>query len=138
MKTSLLNYNLPEDLETYMSYYGAHFNKRLYEFATSLMRKEDKASGRMVKVIPPAMEEVKASLATYNVEIEPNHIYDAMYLSAMVKADYWGSSIEDEEHMARYIKDVICDPDGYDGIVFCRFIADCTAKGIAVFWDMMI
>ena len=84
------------------------------------------------------MEEVKAMLTKYKVEIDTNDMYDALYLAAMVKADYWGSSIEDEEHMAKYIKDVICDPDGYDGIVLCRYLADCSAKGIAVHWDMML
>lgn len=135
---SLMNYCIPQDLEQYMSYYGLHFNKKLYEFATSMMKKEDKTTGKMVRVNPPSMEEVKNILERNKVEIEPNDIYDAMYLAAMVKADFWGSSIEDEIHMARYIEDVLCDPDGYTGIVFCRFIADCNAKGVAVFWDMML
>ena len=133
-----MNYCVPQDLEQYMSYYGLHFNKKLYEFATSMMKKEDKTTGKMVRVNPPSMEEVKNILERNKVEIEPNDIYDAMYLAAMVKADFWGSSIEDEIHMARYIEDVLCDPDGYTGIVFCRFIADCNAKGVAVFWDMML
>ena len=135
---SLMNYCIPQDLEQYMSYYGLHFNKKLYEFATSMMKKEDKTTGKMVRVNPPSMEEVNNILERNKVEIEPNDIYDAMYLAAMVKADFWGSSIEDEIHMARYIEDVLCDPDGYTGIVFCRFIADCNAKGVAVFWDMML
>ena len=135
---SLMNYCIPQDLEQYMSYYGLHFNKKLHEFATSMMKKEDKTTGKMVRVNPPSMEEVKNILERNKVEIEPNDIYYAMYLAAMVKADFWGSSIEDEIHMARYIEDVLCDPDGYTGIVFCRFIADCNAKGVAVFWDMML
>ena len=36
------------------------------------------------------------------------------------------------------IKDVLCDPDGYDGIVFCRYLADCSAKGCVIFWDRML
>ena len=47
-------------------------------------------------------------------------------------------SDEDEEHMARYIEDVICDPDGYEGLVFNRFLADCGGKGVAIFWENMI
>ena len=134
----LINYLIPQDMEQYMSYYGCHFNKQLFEFAVDGMRKEDKATGAMKKITPMSMEELKALLEKYKVEIEPNSTYDALYLAAMVKADYWGSSIEDEEHMARYIEDVLCDVDGYDGIVFCRFLADCSAKGISIFWDMMI
>lgn len=64
--------------------------------------------------------------------------YIAAYLASMVDADFWGSSIEDEEHMARYIKDVLCDVDGYEGIVFSRFLADCGAKGNVIFLDRML
>ena len=138
MHTPLTNYNIPEDMQEYLSYYGWHFNKKLFEFATSKMMKKDAQTERMIKVVPPTMEEVKAMLTKYKVEIDTNDMYDALYLAAMVKADYWGSSIEDDEHMAKYIKDVICDTDGYDGIVLCRYLADCSAKGIAIHWDLML
>jgi hypothetical protein len=38
--------------------------------------------------------------------------------------DFLGSSIIDEKHLAMYVKDVIDDEDGYDGIVFNRWYAD--------------
>ena len=129
---------MPEDMEKYLSFYGLHFNKKLFEFAVSMMKKVDKIAGRTEKVSPVKMENLQVMLSRYGVEVEPTDVYDALYLATMVKADFWGSSIEDEEHMARYIKDVICDPDGYEGIVLCRFIADCNAKGIGIFWDMML
>lgn len=125
-------------MEQYLSYYGHHFNKKMYEFAVDMMRKEDKATGAVKKITPITAEELKSILDKHKVEIEPNDIYDALYLAAMVKADFWGSSIEDEQHMAKYIEDVLCDIDGYEGLVFCRFLADCSAKGIAVFWELMI
>lgn len=138
MSVQLVNYCMPEDMERYLSYYGLHFNKKLYEFATGMMKKVDKIAGRTEKVSPVKMENLQVMLSRYGVEVEPTDVYDALYLATMVKADFWGSSIEDEEHMARYIKDVLCDPDGYEGIVLCRFIADCNAKGIGIFWDMML
>ena len=138
MSVPLVNYCMPEDMEKYLSFYGLHFNKKLFEFAVSMMKKVDKIAGRTEKVSPVKMENLQVMLSRYGVEVEPTDVYDALYLATMVKADFWGSSIEDEEHMARYIKDVICDPDGYEGIVLCRFIADCNAKGIGIFWDMML
>ena len=138
MRNSFVNYAIPEDMSQYMSYYGLHFNKKLYEFAVSMMKKKDKATGKLVSVNHPTMEDLKSILEKNNVEIDTKDMYDAMYLAAMVKADYWGSSIEDDSHMALYIKDVLCDVDGYDGIVFCRFLADCSAKGIPVYWDLML
>ena len=56
----------------------------------------------------------------------------------MCKADFLGSSIVDEQHMALYIKDVIDDVDAPDGLVFNRFYADCCYKGIAIDWEDML
>lgn len=138
MANTLLNYMIPQDMEQYMSFYGLHFNKKLCDFAVGKMEKEDKATGVMKKIVPMKLEELKSVLDKNNIKLDGNDWYDALYLANMVKADYWGSSIEDEEHMAKYIEDVICDVDGYDGIVFARFLADCSAKGCVIFWDMMI
>lgn len=138
MNTPLINYDIPKDMKQYLSYYGLHFNKNLFEFAVSKMKRKDKATGKMVKITPPTLSELKSLLEKHEVEIDTNDLYDALYLMAMVKADFWGSSIEDEEHMAKYIENVICDPDGYTGIVFCRYMADCEAKGISIYWDMML
>lgn len=133
-----MNYLIPQDMEQYMSYYGAHFNKQLYEFAVNMMKKEDKATGAIKKLTPMTIDELKTLLTKYKIDIDSNEMYDALYLMMMVKADYWGSAIEDEEHMMKYVENVICDVDGYEGIVFARFIADCSAKGIVIFWDLMI
>ena len=138
MKQSLLNYSLPEDKERYLSYYGFHFNKKLYEFAVSNMEKRNRTTGEKEKLSPVQIEDFERSLRRYGVNIPENDLYDAAYLASMIDADFWGSSIEDEEHMARYIEDVLCDVDGYDGIVFSRFLADCGAKGNVIFWDRML
>lgn len=135
---NLMNYLVPEDMEQYLSFYGMHFNKLLCEFAVGRMKREDKATGMMKKITPMTIEELKTMLEKHKIGIDSNEIYDALYLANMVKADFWGSSIEDEAHMAKYINDVLCDPDGYEGIVFCRFLADCSAKGTVIFWEQMI
>ena len=134
----MIDYCIPEDMEQYLAYYGHHFNKKLCDFAVSKMKKEDKATGMPKPITPMKMEELKSLLEKNKVELESEDWYDALYLANMVKADLWGSSIEDEEHLAKYVEDVICDVDGYDGIVFCRYLADCSAKGIVIHWDMMI
>lgn len=134
----MIDYCIPEDMEQYLAYYGHHFNKKLCDFAVSKMKKEDKATGMPKAITPMKMEELKSLLEKNKVELESADWYDALYLANMVKADLWGSSIEDDEHLAKYVEDVICDVDGYDGIVFCRYLADCSAKGIVIHWDMMI
>ena len=134
----MIDYCIPEDMEQYLAYYGHHFNKKLCDFAVSKMKKEDKSTGMLKAITPMKMEELKSLLEKHKVELESEDWYDALYLANMVKADLWGSSIEDDGHLAKYVEDVICDVDGYDGIVFCRYLADCSAKGIVIHWDMMI
>ena len=56
----------------------------------------------------------------------------------MCKADFLGSSISDNMHLAKYIKDVIDDDDAYDGIVFNRWYADMCHQGIVINWEEMI
>ena len=134
----MMNYGLPEDMENYLSYYGYHFNKKLYDFAVGNMEKKDRQTGRKERMSPVDIDNFEKGLKKYRVDVHEGEIYDAAYLASMVEADFWGSSIKDEEHMFLYIKDVLCDVDGYDGLVFCRFLADCSAKGTPIMWDRML
>lgn len=129
--------DIPEDMKTYLSYYGMNFSKKLYEFAVSNMRRET-ADGKMEKVKPMTADELKTLLSKHKIEIENNDLYNAMYLAAMVKSDYWGSSIEDDEHLAKYIEDTLCDVDAAEGQVFARYLADCSVGGCIIQWDEMI
>jgi hypothetical protein len=129
--------DIPEDMKTYLSYYGMNFSKKLYEFAVSNMRRES-ADGKMEKVKPMSADELKSLLSKHKIEIEHNDLYNALYLAAMVKSDYWGSSIEDEEHLAKYIEDTLCDVDAAEGQVFARYLADCSVGGCIIYWESMI
>lgn len=77
-------------------------------------------------------------LATHNVKIKNNRLYDATYVANMCKADYYGSSITSEEHLAKYIKDTLDDPDGIEGLTFNRWIADMKWLGVPIPWEEFI
>ena len=129
--------DIPEDMKTYLSYYGMNFSKKLYEFAVSNMRRES-ADGKMEKVKPMTADELKSLLSKHKIEIEHNDLYNALYLAAMVKADYWGAAIEDEEHLAKYIEDTLCDVDAAEGQILARYLADCSVGGCVIYWEDMI
>jgi hypothetical protein len=129
--------DIPEDMRTYLSYYGMNFSKKLYEFAVENMRRES-ADGRLERVKPLVVDELKNILSKYKINIESNDLYNALYLAAMVKADYWGTTIEDHEHLARFIEDTLCDVDAADGQVFARYLADCSVKGCVIHWNEML
>lgn len=129
---------LPPSMINYRRHYGRHFNKKLCEFATKRMRisKEDDKDEKEFK--PISKEKVDTILSNYNIKLKNNQLYDYVYVANMCKADFYGSSIEDDKHFALYIKDVIDDVDGYDGLVFNRWYADMCRKGIAIDWEEML
>lgn len=61
--------------------------------------------------------------------------YDCVYVANMARADYWGSSIADEQHLALFVKDFIDDEDAYPGLPFTRYFADLIGSGTNVPWE---
>lgn len=137
-KTDLTQFDIkPEAMVNYLRYNGPHFNKKLLKFAVSKMTKRG-ANDKEVPIIPYSVEQVDSIIKMNNIDLQYNQLYDHVFVANMCKADYLGSSITDEAHMAKYIKDVIDDVDGYDGIVFNRWYADMCRKGIVINWEEMI
>ena len=126
----------PLAMINYLRYYGPHFNKKLCDFATSKMYKI--VNGKREKIKPISKEGVDIILNGHNVRLENDQLYDSVYVANMCKADFFGSSIKDEQSLAKYVKDVIDDNDAYDGIVFNRWYADMCYTGIAIDWEDML
>lgn len=124
---------LPEDMIIYLKYNGRHFNRRLAEFAIGKMTTRD-SNNNEVPLAVITKERLKELLNNNNVHIDNDYIYDALFVINMGKADYLGSSIPDENHLAKYVNDVINDVDGYDGLPFNRWYADMAHKGIPIDW----
>lgn len=124
---------LPAGMEAYLSNYGWHFSKAMCEWAISKMRDRN---GNKVQI--KTKEQVESILKSNNVEIENDNGYDKVFVMHMGLSDYLGSSIPDEARLAKYVKDVLDDKDGYDGIALSRFLADCSAKGIPIMWEDVI
>lgn len=126
----------PQAMLIYMRNYGPHFNRKLFEFAVSHMTK--KVDGVEKRITPLKKEDVDNIMRMNNVEVRRGQLYDCAYVANMCKADFLGSSITDERHLAMYVKDVIDDVDAPDGLVFNRFYADCCYSGIAIDWEEML
>ena len=127
---------MPEDLAIYLSHNGPHFNKEAFEFAISNMYKDEDEDKDDFK--PIDKRQVDAILTKYNIKIKNNKLYDAAYVANMCIADYLNSSIANEQLMAKFIKDTLDDPDGCEGLIFNRWIADMKWIGIPIPWDEFI
>lgn len=129
---------LPEDMINYLRHNGRHFNKKLCDFAISKMKVRNPSTGELGKLSPISKESIDSLLKSYRIEIEHNELHDYVFVANMCKADFLGSSIPDEQHLCKYVKDVIDDEDAYDGIVFNRWYADMCRSGQPIDWSEML
>ena len=121
--------DMPKAMRTYLRHNGWHFNKSLCNFAVSLMKKNGK------QLEPISKENVDKLLSQNKIQLDNNVGYDYVFVANMCKADYYGSSIIDDKHVALYIKDTIDDEDASDGTTMRRWYATMVANGILVDWD---
>lgn len=129
---------IPESLKDYYAFNGRHFNRKLCEFAINKMYRIDSSTGEEKKIDIISKEELDNLLKTYGVEIKNNTLYDYVYVANMCKADFLSRSVPDKHHLCLFVKDMIDDPDGYDGLVFNRWYADMCRKGIPIDWEAML
>lgn len=115
----------PEAMINYLRYNGAHFSKKLCDFAVDKMG-----------ITPWTKAEVDALLK--GREIENDVLYDTVYVANMCKSDFFKGAVPDEEHVALYVKAYLDDEDGYEGIAFNRWLADCARKGVVINWEAMV
>lgn len=123
----------PEDMLNYLRYNGPHFNRKLCDFAVSHMYKENEE-----KIQPYTRIQVNELLVSNNIKIKNNVLQDVLFVANMCKADYLGSSVTNDTQVAKFIKDYLDDPDGYEGIAFNRWYADMCRKGIIIDWESML
>lgn len=128
-----LEYIIPDDMKLYLSNYGRHFNKKMYEFAVSNMYK---SGGQRIQPVNKATLDSK--MKQYGIVLENNVLYDGCYVWSMCEADFLGSSIPNEQYQALYVKNLIDDPDAVDGQVFNRFYADMCLQGVPIDWEEML
>lgn len=127
---------LPSGMKEYLSAYGWHFSKKMCEWAVGNMKVEK--NGKKEKLEAMKKDEVEELLKKFGVKLENDKGYDCVYVANMAKNDFYKSSIQDEAHLALFIKDYIDDVDSYPGMPFTRFYADCIGSGTPINWDDVI
>lgn len=117
-------------IEDYIESNGYHFNKKLFEWAVSMMRDRN---GN--KVTPKTKEEVDSFLQANGVSVKNGKGWDLPYVHAMLTADCWGSSYTTDKQLALGIRDFLDDPDGNPTKAFDHFVIDCKSKKEPIFWE---
>ena len=122
----------PSGMQDYLSAYGWHFSRKMCDWAVGKMKTKGGA------LEPLSREDLDAILKKYGIKLENDTACDALYVANMAKADYFGRSISDMAHLALFVKDYLDDPDGYRGLPFTRFVADCMGSGNPIMWEDML
>lgn len=125
---------MPKGMDAYLSNHGHHFSKPMLEWAVGMMKDRE---GKKMQVIEK--KKLDEMLDAYGVKLKRTEgYYDAVYVYAMAKSDYYGSSLDDEIRLAKYVGDYTNDPDGNPTRAFDEFYINCMAKGIDIPWEDMI
>lgn len=124
---------MPRGMREYLSYHGRHFSKPMYEWAVDMMETRD--GGKVKSITKEAFDEKMKSLG---VSVKNDMGYDLPYVWAMALADYMGSSIVDEQHLAKFVKDYADDRDGSKTRAFDEFYAKTLALGIPILWEEVV
>lgn len=137
-KPALSSYNfIPQEMRAYLRNYGYSFSKRACEYAVSLMEKKDQ-NGKVITFTTYDKEKTEELLNKQGVKLENNIGYNHVYVVNMIMADRWGSSIEDDKHLARAVKDEIDDVDASPESIFRCWMTKHEDKGIPIPWEDII
>lgn len=129
---------MPPQMKAYLRNYGYSFSKKACEWAVRLMRRENATTGKMERIEPYTREKAESLLGEFGIELENNIGYNFVYVINMALADYWKGTIEDEEHLARYVKETIDDVDGNPENLFRMWIAKMDGDGIPIPWEELL
>lgn len=129
---------LPSDMKRYIRHFGLHFNRKLYEFAASTMKRKIKGSELTEKMKPIEKSKFDELLKKHNITLQYDELYDGVFVYTMAMSDFFESSLPTEREVMQYVKDYIDDVDKMDGFVFNRWVADMFLEGRGIDWDDFI
>jgi hypothetical protein len=128
----------PPKMMKYLKNAGWNFTREAAMYAIEEMKKKNPATNKMEKLDAWSKEQVDELLKKHNITLEHNVGWNYVYVANMAKADYFKSSIPDEQHLALFVKDFIDDPDNEGGEPFRKWYATAIAKGEVIDWEEML
>lgn len=117
----------------YVKRNGYHFTDALAEHVSKMMINANGQSHSWT------INQVKKSMESLGLTIPKSvTLGDAAYLANMYYADMYPDPLKDEASCLRAAYKVANDPDGYEGMIFCRWTADAIGKAIKIDWEKFV
>lgn len=121
----------PEFLN-YIEHHGYHFSDKLANWATKQMTNANGETHNWT-----------TSQVMENIDRTKGHVKpyvsngDLAYAANMCYADFFPDVVKTESDCLRYAVKVGSDPDGYDGMIFSRWLSDVVQKEVSIKWGEM-
>lgn len=117
----------------YVKKHGYHFTDALAEHVSRMMVN---ASGQQHSW---TTAQVKKAMEGLGLGI-PEKVTDGdvAYAANMAFADFYPDPLKDEASCLRYAHKLANDPDGYEGMIFTRWVSDAIGKGVNIAWEKFI
>ena len=130
--------DMPREMRSYLRSYGYNFNRKACDFAVKRMKRLNPATGKKEPIEPLDKDAVEEMLKRQGIKLEHNEGHNFVYAANMIRTDFFFSSIDDEAHMAKMIKDIIDDPDNLGVNLFRKWLADADALGFVIDWEEIL
>lgn len=119
-------------MEEYLEEYGHTINRRLFEFATKLLRKRN---GNEIDVYDK--ESVEEILKTSEVRLPSSGSHDVAYVFNLMVSEQEGGT-PDVAKAAADTERYINNPYGWDTRPFDELYIKTVALGVPIYWDEML
>lgn len=117
----------------YIEKHGHHFTDELAEYASKMMKNANSQNHSWTAI------QVQKSMDNLGLCIPSNVTTgDVTYLANMYYADLYPDPLKDEAACLKAAYRSVNDPDGYESMTFCRWIADAIGKAIKIDWEKFI
>lgn len=119
-----------KDAVDYIKNHKYHFTEDLMNYAVSKMQNVNGTDGHLSK-------DVVENYMNSHGYIHPlrSNLYDITYTANMAYADFYPHLLDTTDKCIEYALAVADDVDGYEGIEFCRWLADLMGKNVQINWD---
>lgn len=119
--------------EDYIQAHGKHFTPDLAEHASGMM-----VNGNDMKHTWTTKQVIQSGAALGLVMPKNVTMGDVAYLANMYYADFFPDILKDEAACIRAAYKAVNDVDGYEGMIFNRWIADLKEKEVKLDWGKFV
>ena len=136
---SIDNYwDKPKEMKSYLSNFGWHFNKKMFDYGVSLLKQRNIQTNKYENLKPISKEEIETLMNTSNIVIENVVMYDLAYLINYAKALFSGNLITNEKQLLLFARDYFENPHYSDGEILKCFYTMQISEGRPFDWSEMI